>query len=47
MVLLANVLAWPCAYILTKDWLQGFAYRSAVSWWLFALTGIGPWSSPC
>jgi putative ABC transport system permease protein len=40
-VLLANLLAWPCAYIITKNWLQGFAYRSAVAWWLFALTGIG------
>jgi len=40
-VLLANLLAWPCAYILTKNWLQGFAYRSAIAWWLFALTGAG------
>ncbi len=40
-VLLANLLAWPCAYILTKNWLQGFAYRSTVAWWLFALTGFG------
>jgi len=40
-VLLANLLAWPCAYILTKNWLQGFAYRSTVAWWLFALAGAG------
>ncbi len=40
-VLLANLLAWPCAYILMKNWLQGFAYRSAIAWWLFALTGTG------
>lgn len=40
-VLLANLLAWPCAYILANDWLQGFAYRSTVAWWLFPLTGAG------
>ncbi len=27
MVLLANLLAWPVAYILTKKWLDTFAYR--------------------
>jgi putative ABC transport system permease protein len=40
-VVLANVVAWPCAYILTKNWLQGFAYRSAIAWWLFVLAGMG------
>ena len=24
-----------------KNWLQGFAYRSALAWWLFALAGSG------
>jgi ABC-type antimicrobial peptide transport system permease subunit len=38
---MANILAWPCAYFLMKNWLQGFAYRSAIAWWLFALTGTG------
>jgi putative ABC transport system permease protein len=38
-VVVANLLAWPCAYFLMKNWLQGFAYRSALSWWLFALAG--------
>ncbi|UKT62206.1 ABC transporter permease [Pedobacter mucosus] len=27
MVLLANVISWPIAYILTKKWLETFAYR--------------------
>ncbi|MBC6110003.1 ABC transporter permease [Pedobacter fastidiosus] len=27
MVLLANVISWPVAYILTKKWLETFAYR--------------------
>jgi putative ABC transport system permease protein len=40
-VLVANVLAWPVAYLLMRNWLQGFAYRSAIAWWLFALAGTG------
>lgn len=27
LVLLANVFAWPVAYILAKDWLSNFSYR--------------------
>ena len=27
MVVLANVISWPIAYILTKMWLETFAYR--------------------
>ena len=40
-VLMANVLAWPAAYLLMRNWLQGFAYRSAIAWWLFVLAGTG------
>jgi len=40
-VLMANVLAWPVAYLLMRNWLQGFAYRSVVAWWLFVLAGTG------
>ncbi|RNL55707.1 ABC transporter permease [Pedobacter jejuensis] len=31
MVLLANVISWPVAYILTKMWLETFAYRIDLS----------------
>ena len=40
-VLTANVLAWPTAYLLMRNWLQGFAYRSAIAWWLFVMAGTG------
>jgi len=40
-VLMANLLAWPCAYFMMKNWLQEFAYRSSLAWWLFALAGSG------
>ncbi len=40
-ILAANVLAWPVAFLLMRSWLQGFAYRSALPWWLFAAAGAG------
>jgi predicted permease len=40
-VLIANVLAWPVAYLLMRNWLKGFAYRSTIAWWLFILAGGG------
>jgi putative ABC transport system permease protein len=40
LVLIANALAWPVAYVLANDWLQNFAYRVDLSWWVFALGGV-------
>jgi putative ABC transport system permease protein len=40
-VLMANLLAWPAAYFIMKKWLQGFAYKAGIAWWLFALAGAG------
>ncbi|MFC2082152.1 ABC transporter permease [Bacteroidota bacterium] len=39
-VLLANVLAWPIAYIVLNNWLQDFAYRIDVSIWTFIVSGL-------
>jgi len=39
-VLVANVLAWPVAYYAMSRWLQGFAYRTPVSWWAFLIAGV-------
>jgi putative ABC transport system permease protein len=39
-VLIANVIAWPLAYYLMNNWLQNFAYRTDMSWWIYALAGI-------
>jgi putative ABC transport system permease protein len=39
LVLLANVIAWPLAYFAMKKWLQNFAYRIDLGWWVFALAG--------
>jgi putative ABC transport system permease protein len=39
LVLLANVIAWPVAYLAMSRWLQDFAYRIDLAWWVFALSG--------
>jgi ABC-type antimicrobial peptide transport system permease subunit len=39
MVLIASVLAFPVAWWAMDKWLQDFAYRIPISWWVFALAG--------
>lgn len=38
-VLLANIVAWPVAYYFMLKWLQIFAYRINLDWWIFVLAG--------
>ncbi len=38
-VILANIIAWPVAWFFMNKWLQSFAYRIHISWWVFALAG--------
>ncbi|MGH2389383.1 MAG: ABC transporter permease, partial [Chloroflexota bacterium] len=40
-VLIANVLAWPVAYVYLNRWLQGFAYRIPLSPVFFVAAGAG------
>ena len=40
LVLLANLLAWPLAGWVMHRWLQDFAYRIDLGWWVFALAGV-------
>jgi len=35
----AYLLACPVAWLVIDHWLQGFAYKTSVSWWIFLLTG--------
>lgn len=37
---LAFIMACPIAYITMDKWLQNFAYKTELSWWIFALAGI-------
>ncbi len=39
LVLVANLIAWPVAWYAMNRWLQDFAYRVNISWWVFALAG--------
>ncbi|MFQ5631171.1 MAG: ABC transporter permease, partial [bacterium] len=39
LVLLANLIAWPLAWIAMNKWLQNFAYRIDIGWWVFVLAG--------
>lgn len=40
LVLVAIVIATPISWWAMDRWLQGFAYRIPISWWMFALAGL-------
>lgn len=40
LVLLALVIATPLAWYCMHHWLQGYAYRIDVQWWVFVATGL-------
>jgi len=40
LILVANVIAFPVAWWIMHSWLQDFAYRTSLSWWIFALAGV-------
>ena len=39
-ILTANIIATPIAYFAMNKWLENFAYKTTLSWWIFALTGV-------
>ena len=39
LVLLANVLAWPAAWVVMSRWLESFAYRIELGWGIFLVSG--------
>lgn len=39
-VLIGTAIAIPLGYYATEKWLQNFAYRTNVQWWVFAIAGI-------
>jgi putative ABC transport system permease protein len=40
LVLLAIIIASPVAWYIMHLWLQDFAYRVNISWWIFVLAGL-------
>ena len=39
-VLFANLIAWPIAWYSMDKWLQNFAYRTDMQFWLFFVSGL-------
>jgi putative ABC transport system permease protein len=40
LMLVAFLIAAPLGWFVMNSWLKDFAYRVAVSWWIFVLAGI-------
>jgi putative ABC transport system permease protein len=40
LVLLAAVIAFPIAWWLMNSWLQSYAYRISIQWWVFAVSTL-------
>jgi putative ABC transport system permease protein len=39
LILISGIIAIPLAWYAMEKWLQNFAYRINISWWMFALAG--------
>ncbi len=39
-VVIAFIIATPVAYYAMNKWLESFAYKTSLSWWIFALAGL-------
>ena len=39
-VAIAFIVATPIAYYAMNKWLESFAYKTGISWWIFALAGL-------
>jgi putative ABC transport system permease protein len=41
LVIIALLIAIPTAYYFMHNWLQGYSYRTGLSWWIFAAAAAG------
>jgi ABC-type antimicrobial peptide transport system permease subunit len=41
MVLISLLIAMPVAWWIMYNWLQNYAYHTGLSWWVFAVSGLG------
>ena len=47
VILIAMIIAVPVSWFLMEAWLQSFAYRINISWWIFALAGLSAIMAAC
>ena len=40
LVIIANILAWPIAWIIVNRLFQHFAYKTDIGLWIFLLAGV-------
>ena len=40
LVLIASVVSFPISWLLMNKWLQDFAYRINISWWVFGMASV-------
>jgi len=40
LVAIATIIAFPAAWFVMNNWLQDFAYRINISWWIFIMAGV-------
>lgn len=40
LVAISLIIAFPAAWWVMNKWLQGFAYRIDISWWVFVAAGL-------
>jgi putative ABC transport system permease protein len=40
-VLISYLIAMPVGYFVMHSWLQGYQYRTGLSWWIFLAAGAG------
>lgn len=41
LVIIALLVAAPLAWLSMEKWLQGFAYRQSIQWWIIPVAGLG------
>jgi putative ABC transport system permease protein len=39
-IVVANIIAWPVAWYFMQQWLENFAYRTDIGFWIFVVAGI-------
>ena len=39
-ILISFIIAVPIAYYIMGKWLENFAYKTTLNWWIFALAGV-------